>query len=79
MNARSGIGNWTPVVSRPSGSSKLAVGRNLLPRFPNPVSGRARSVNDLGTYGRWAFAEFKVVYEIEADFNQWIEQLIDQL
>ena len=46
---------------------------------PNPVSGRARSVNDLGTYGRWAFAEFKVVYEIEADFNQWIEQLIDQL
>lgn len=35
-------------------------------------------VNHLGTYGRWAFAEFTAVYEIEADFKLWIEQLIDQ-
>ena len=25
-------------------------------------------VNHLGTYGRWAFAEFRDVYEIESDF-----------
>ena len=27
------------------------------------------SVNHLGTYGRWAFAEFTEVYQIEADFK----------
>jgi hypothetical protein len=27
-------------------------------------------VNHLGTHGRWAFAEFTEVYEIEADFRQ---------
>ena len=26
-------------------------------------------VNHLGTYGRWAFAEFTEVYQIEADFK----------
>jgi type III restriction enzyme len=26
-------------------------------------------VNNLGTYGRWAFAEFRNVYQIEADFK----------
>lgn len=26
-------------------------------------------VNHLGTYGRWAFAEFTEVYQIEADFQ----------
>jgi type III restriction enzyme len=26
-------------------------------------------VNHLGTYGRWAFAEFTEVYRIEADFK----------
>lgn len=30
-------------------------------------------VNNLGSYGRWAFAEFTEVYEIEADFAQLIE------
>ncbi|WP_156804720.1 hypothetical protein [Synechococcus sp. PCC 6312] len=40
-------------------------------------------VNNLGKFGRWAFAEFKEVYEIEADFKQLIEEnfgrLIQQL
>ena len=27
-------------------------------------------VNELGTYGRWAFAEFTDVYEIESEFNK---------
>ena len=27
-------------------------------------------VNELGTYGRWAFAEFTDVYEIELEFNK---------
>lgn len=30
-------------------------------------------VNNLGSYGRWAFAEFTEVYEIEADFSKLIE------
>jgi type III restriction enzyme len=30
-------------------------------------------VNNLGTYGRWAFAEFREVYEIEADFKAKVE------
>jgi len=30
-------------------------------------------VNNLGQYGRWAFAEFTEVYQIEADFNKIIE------
>jgi type III restriction enzyme len=30
-------------------------------------------VNNLGTYGRWAFAEFTEVYRIEADFEAKVE------
>ena len=30
-------------------------------------------VNNLGSYGRWAFAEFAEVYQIEADFNTKVE------
>ena len=30
-------------------------------------------VNALGTFGRWAFAEFTDVYEIEAGFSKLIE------
>jgi type III restriction enzyme len=29
-------------------------------------------VNNLGRFGRWAFAEFTSVYEIEADFNKLV-------
>src|SRR3546814_713187 len=29
-------------------------------------------VNNLGRYGRWAFAEFTAVYEIEAEFGKLI-------
>jgi type III restriction enzyme len=32
-------------------------------------------VNNLGTYGRWAFAEFKSIHEIEADFGKLIEKI----
>ncbi len=39
-------------------------------------------VNNLGAYGRWAFAEFTEVYQIEADFEAKVEahfnQMIDQ-
>jgi type III restriction enzyme len=31
------------------------------------------SVNNLGNYGRWAFAEFTEIFEIEADFSRLIE------
>lgn len=33
-------------------------------------------VNNLQSYGRWAFAEFKAVFEIEAEFNQLIANLV---
>lgn len=36
-------------------------------------------VNHLGTHGRWAFAEFRDVYEIEADFAQRIEAEFDNM
>jgi type III restriction enzyme len=34
-------------------------------------------VNNLGTYGRWAFAEFIDIYEIEAAFAKLIGAFID--
>ena len=34
-------------------------------------------VNNLGFYGRWAFAEFTKVFEIESDFDQLIAQFIN--
>ena len=30
-------------------------------------------VNNLGQYGRWSFAEFTEVYQIEADFKAKVE------
>jgi type III restriction enzyme len=33
-------------------------------------------VNNLGTYGRWAFAEFRDVYEIEAAFGRLIDGFV---
>lgn len=40
-------------------------------------------VNNLGSYGRWAFAEFTEVYQIEADFEDKVEaefgKMIDDL
>jgi len=36
-------------------------------------------VNNLGVYGRWAFAEFRDVYEIEADFAAKVEEQFEQM
>lgn len=36
-------------------------------------------VNNLGTYGRWAFAEFTDVYEMQTDFEQRIEAEFDKM
>ena len=36
-------------------------------------------VNHLGTYGRWAFAEFRDVYEIESDFAVKVEGYFDKM
>ncbi len=36
-------------------------------------------VNHLGTYGRWAFAEFCEVYQIEADFKAKIEAQFNEM
>jgi type III restriction enzyme len=36
-------------------------------------------VNHLGTFGRWDFAEFTEVYEIESDFKAKVESKFDQM
>jgi type III restriction enzyme len=36
-------------------------------------------VNHLGTHGRWAFAEFTEVYQIEADFKAKVEAEFDKM
>ena len=36
-------------------------------------------VNHLGTYGRWAFAEFTDVYQIDADFKTRIESEFNKM
>jgi type III restriction enzyme len=36
-------------------------------------------VNHLGTYGRWAFAEFTEVYQIEADFEAKVESEFNKI
>lgn len=36
-------------------------------------------VNNLGSYGRWAFAEFTEVYQIEADFAKKVEAEFDRM
>ena len=33
-------------------------------------------VNNWGSYGRWAFAEFRAVFEIESEFNQVVEEAV---
>jgi type III restriction enzyme len=36
-------------------------------------------VNHLGTHGRWAFAEFTEVYQIEADFAAKVESTFNKV
>ncbi|MFN8625189.1 MAG: DEAD/DEAH box helicase family protein [Candidatus Binatia bacterium] len=36
-------------------------------------------VNHLGTYGRWAFAEFTEVYQIESDFQAKVESRFNEM
>jgi type III restriction enzyme len=36
-------------------------------------------VNNLKTYGRWAFAEFTEVYQIEADFAAKVKGEFDKM
>ncbi|GMU82482.1 MAG: hypothetical protein AMXMBFR47_23530 [Planctomycetota bacterium] len=36
-------------------------------------------VNNLGSYGRWAFAEFCDIWEMQSDFEQKVESYFDEL
>ena len=40
---------------------------------------RVPGVNNLGTYGRWAFAEFTEVYQIESDFEKKVEDEFNKM
>ena len=35
-----------------------------------------RGVNNLGTFGRWAFEEFNDVYEMEKEFSALIDRAV---
>jgi type III restriction enzyme len=35
-------------------------------------------VNNLGKFGRWAFAEFTAVYEIESEFRKLVDNILAQ-
>ena len=35
-------------------------------------------VNNLGKFGRWAFAEFRSVFEIDSDFDKLIRSFVEQ-
>ena len=35
-------------------------------------------VNNLGTHGRWAFAEFRDVYEIEKAFAKIVDEAVNK-
>ncbi|MGH7553692.1 MAG: BPTD_3080 family restriction endonuclease, partial [Longimicrobiales bacterium] len=37
------------------------------------------AVNNLGTLGRWAFAEFTEIYQIESDFKAKVENAFDEM
>jgi len=39
----------------------------------------APGVNHLGTYGRWAFGEFREVNQIEDDFKKRVEAEFDEM
>jgi type III restriction enzyme len=36
-------------------------------------------VNHLGSHGRWAFTEFREVYQIEADFEAKVESEFNKM
>ena len=36
-------------------------------------------VNNQGTFGRWAFAEFTDIYEIQSDFEEKVEAEFNQM
>ena len=36
-------------------------------------------VNNLGSYGRWAFAEFTDIYEMEDNFEQKVSERFDNV
>ena len=36
-------------------------------------------VNNLGTFGRWAFAEFTDVYQMEADFSAKVSRELNRV
>lgn len=36
-------------------------------------------VNNLKTYGRWAFAEFTEIFQMEADFAAEVKRQFDQI
>ena len=68
----------------PKHSSSSWLRRPLLPRSRKADSSLCYTywvpgVNHLGTYGRWAFAEFTEVYQIEADFNAKVESEFNKM
>ena len=44
------------------------------PVFDHPILNSAYLDDNLASFGRWAFAEFTDIYEIEPDFKSKVEE-----
>ena len=65
-----------PMASRNctcSGSSSPSPGSGLMVIYWVP------GVNNLGTHGRWAFAEFTEVYQMQDDFAKKVESEFNKM
>jgi hypothetical protein len=62
---------------RPRRPGKFAIAIKFF-RLTIPVT-RHDNGNHTGQYGRWAFAEFTEVYQIEADFKARVESEFNNL
>ena len=71
-----------PLASRanslPSGKPLLTVARQTR-YIPHTAREQSCPANHLGTYGRWAFAEFTDVHEMQDDFEARVEEEFNKM
>jgi type III restriction enzyme len=71
-------------TARPTCCASSSRSRATAGRTPRRKAGTMRDywvpgVNNLKTYGRWAFAEFCDVYEMQADFEAKVEAEFEKM
>lgn len=79
MNVPLNTGNWT---RRGSQRTRLLLegyrGEDAKEKASTMRTYWVPGVNNLGSFGRWAFAEFTRVFEIEAELNDLVDLLVYQ-